>query len=54
MAKTADHAFTAKRLTGAASDPTFAGALSFMRRKFSKDVEGRGRGGVGHSAATRR
>jgi agmatinase len=40
MAKTADHAFTAKRLTGAASDPTFAGALSFMRRKFSKEVDG--------------
>jgi agmatinase len=38
--KTADHAFTARRLTGAAGDPTYAGALSFMRRKFSKDVEG--------------
>ncbi len=38
--KTADHAFTTKRLTGAASDPTYAGALSFMRRKFTKDVEG--------------
>ncbi len=38
--KIADHAFTARRLTGAASDPTFAGALSFMRRKYSKDVEG--------------
>ncbi len=38
--KTADHAFTARRLTGAASDPTYAGALSFMRRKYSKDVEG--------------
>ncbi|HSO47330.1 MAG TPA: arginase family protein, partial [Rhizobiaceae bacterium] len=38
--KIADHAFTARRLTGAASDPTFAGALSFMRRKYTKDVEG--------------
>ncbi|WP_173932151.1 agmatinase [Chelativorans sp. Marseille-P2723] len=35
-----DHAFTATQIRGAASDPTYAGALSFMRRKFSKDVEG--------------
>jgi agmatinase len=27
-------------MTGAASDPTYAGALSFMRRKFTKDVAG--------------
>ncbi|RCL02092.1 MAG: agmatinase [Candidatus Tokpelaia sp. JSC189] len=33
-----DHAFTAIQLRGAASDPTYAGALSFMRRKYSKDV----------------
>ncbi|WP_037080619.1 agmatinase [Neorhizobium vignae] len=38
--KSIDHAFTAKSLTSAASDPTFAGALSFMRRRFSKDLEG--------------
>ncbi len=35
-----DHAFTARSLTGAASDPTYAGALSFMRRKFSKKLKG--------------
>ncbi|MCO5730672.1 agmatinase [Rhizobium sp. SSA_523] len=34
-----DNAFTAKGLRGAASDPTYAGALSFMRRPFSKAVE---------------
>jgi agmatinase len=39
-AKTIDHAFTARGLGGAASDPTYAGALSFMRRKFSKTVRG--------------
>ena len=35
-----DHAFTADGVTGAASDPTYAGALSFMRRRFTKDVAG--------------
>jgi agmatinase len=35
-----DHAFTAKKTVGAAGDPTYAGALSFMRRKFSKEVRG--------------
>jgi agmatinase len=35
-----DHAFTATSLTSAAGDPTFAGALSFMRRRFSKDLSG--------------
>ncbi|MCB8839336.1 agmatinase [Aurantimonas sp. VKM B-3413] len=35
-----DHAFTADGPLGAASDPTYAGALSFMRRRFSKDVSG--------------
>lgn len=34
-----DHAFTAANLTSAASDPTFAGALSFMRRRFTKSLE---------------
>jgi agmatinase len=38
--KSIDHAFTATSLTSAASDPTFAGALSFMRRKFTKDLTG--------------
>ena len=38
--KTIDNAFTAPALKGAASDPTHAGALSFMRRKYSKDIGG--------------
>ncbi len=38
--KTIDHAFTATSLTSAATDPTFAGALSFMRRRFTKDLAG--------------
>jgi agmatinase len=38
--KSIDHAFTATGLTGAASDPTYAGALSFMRRPFTKRIEG--------------
>ncbi|MGS1093166.1 agmatinase [Aquamicrobium terrae] len=36
--RTIDHAFTARSQRGAAADPTYAGALSFMRRKFTKDV----------------
>jgi agmatinase len=39
-AKSIDHAFTATSLTSAATDPTFAGALSFMRRRFTKNLEG--------------
>lgn len=35
-----DHAFTATKNTGRASDPTYAGALSFMRRRFTKNVKG--------------
>ncbi len=35
-----DNAFTAKALRGAATDPTYAGTLSFMRRRYSKDVDG--------------
>lgn len=35
-----DHAFTARGLTGAAGDPTHAGALSFMRRTFTKSLKG--------------
>lgn len=38
--KTIDHAFTATSLTSAATDPTFAGALSFMRRRFTKELAG--------------
>ncbi len=37
--KSIDNAFTASRLTGAATDPTHAGALSFMRRKYTKSLE---------------
>ena len=36
--KSIDNAFTAKTLRGAATDPTYAGVLSFMRRKYSKDL----------------
>ncbi|MDP9840213.1 agmatinase [Neorhizobium huautlense] len=38
--KSIDNAFTAKSARGAATDPTYAGALSFMRRRYSKDIEG--------------
>ena len=38
--KSIDHAFTAAGPTGAASDPTYAGALSFMRRSFTKTPNG--------------
>jgi agmatinase len=38
--KSIDHAFTARALTGAATDPTHAGALSFMRRKYTKSLKG--------------
>jgi agmatinase len=38
--KTIDNASTAKSLKGAATDPTHAGALSFMRRKYSKNLNG--------------
>jgi agmatinase len=35
-----DHAFTARSNTGGAGDPTYAGALSFMRRRYTKNVKG--------------
>lgn len=35
-----DHAFTATKTTGRAGDPTYAGALSFMRRRYTKNVKG--------------
>lgn len=38
--KSTDHAITPGDLKGAASDPTYAGALSFMRRKYAKDLTG--------------
>src|SRR5690606_27507097 len=38
--KSIDHAFAARRITGAASDPTYAGAPSFMRRRYTKNVKG--------------
>ena len=38
--KSIDHAFTARGAGGAASDPTYAGALSFMRRRYTKKVAG--------------
>ena len=37
--RTIDHAFTAKTLRSAASDPTHAGVLSFMRRKYTKTLK---------------
>ncbi|MFA1677919.1 agmatinase [Rhizobium mongolense] len=38
--KSIDHAFMATSLTSSATDPTFAGALSFMRRRFTKVLTG--------------
>ncbi|WP_437821624.1 agmatinase [Sorangium sp. So ce1078] len=35
-----DHAFTAEGLTGVAYEPFYAGALSFLRRKYSRDLKG--------------
>jgi agmatinase len=35
-----DHAFRSATLKGGAEDPTFAGALSFMRRRYSRDLTG--------------
>ena len=40
VTKGIDHAFTARGNAGAAGDPTYAGALSFMRRRFSKSLKG--------------
>jgi agmatinase len=38
--KSIDHAFLSGPSLGAATDPTYAGALSFMRRRFSKKAAG--------------
>ncbi|MGO7580578.1 arginase family protein, partial [Rhizobium ruizarguesonis] len=48
------HAFTATSLTSASSDPTFARALSFMRRRFTKELTGVdvAVGGIPFDAAT--
>jgi agmatinase len=35
-----DNAFTARGSTGASYEPTYAGALSFMRRRYTKNVKG--------------
>ncbi|MBA3520603.1 MAG: agmatinase [Rhizobiales bacterium] len=35
-----DHAFRSETLKGGAADPTYAGALSFMRRRYSRDLTG--------------
>ena len=35
-----DHAFTARTNTGPSGDPTYAGALSFMRRRYTKNTKG--------------
>ena len=37
--KTIDHAITARSLTSAATDPTHAGVLSFMRRVYTKSLK---------------
>lgn len=37
--KSIDNAFSGKSLRGAATDPTYAGALSFMRRRFTKSLD---------------
>lgn len=39
-AKTIDHAISARSLTSAATDPTHAGVLSFMRRLYTKSLKG--------------
>ncbi len=38
--KTIDHAISARSLTSAATDPTHAGVLSFMRRVYTKSLKG--------------
>ena len=38
--KTIDHAISSASLTAAASDPTHAGVLSFMRRRYTKTLKG--------------
>jgi len=40
MSRDIDNAFTASNLKERAKDPTYAGALSFMRRKYTKALKG--------------
>ena len=47
---TPDRAFTARRPYGMGFEATYAGALSFMRRKYTRDLTGRRRRRVGCSA----
>ena len=35
-----DHAFTANELKGTRQEPTFSGALSFLRRRYTRDLAG--------------
>lgn len=38
--KAGDHAFLRKDLYGTTPEPTYAGALSFMRRRYTRDLDG--------------
>ena len=40
LKKSGDHAFTRQSAYGTTSEPTYAGALSFMRRKYTRDLDG--------------
>ena len=40
LKKSGDHAFTRQGAYGTTSEPTYAGALSFMRRKYTRDLDG--------------
>ena len=40
LKKSGDHAIHRQGLYGTTSEPTYAGALSFMRRKYSRDLDG--------------
>ena len=35
-----DHAFTAESPYGTVAEPTYSGALSFMRRRYTRDLKG--------------
>jgi agmatinase len=40
LKKSGDHAFARENLYGTTSEPTYGGALSFMRRKYTRDLDG--------------
>jgi agmatinase len=40
LKKSGDHAFTRQSPYGTTSEPTYAGALSFMRRRYTRDLHG--------------